>query len=231
MIIAIDGPAGSGKSTVSRLLAERLGGVYLDSGSMYRAVAWALGQYHLVDAEDTELERVLPTLPLEFVVRDRAVQILWRGVPLGVEIRTPEITRMASAIAQREPVRRFLLNQQRRVACEGTVVAEGRDMTTVVFPEADVKVFLTATPEERARRRVAQYREQGVEADFGDVLEGIAARDHADTNRPIAPLKPAHGAVLVDTSHLSIAEVVQVLVNLVENINKKETSLERSRAD
>ncbi len=231
MIVAIDGPAGSGKSTISRLLAERLGGVYLDSGAMYRAVAWALAQNRLLEAQDTVLERVLPTLPLDFAVRDGRLHILWKGVPLGAEIRTPEVTRTASAVAQREPVRRFLLSRQRGVAHEGLVVAEGRDMGSVVFPGADVKIFLTATLEERARRRVAQYRDQGIDADFQEVLRSLQARDDADTNRSIAPLKPAQGAVLVDTSHLTIAEVVHVLMNVVEKAAKKQAGDGKSRAD
>lgn len=221
MIIAIDGPAGSGKSTIARSVAERLGGVYLDSGAMYRAVAWALSQEHLLDADDAVLESALQSLPLEFVVRDARLLILWRGVPLGLEIRTPETAHAASAIAQKPAVRRFLLHQQRRLAQGAVVVAEGRDMGTVVFPNAAVKVFLTASPEERARRRVAQYREQGMEADFEAVLQGLKARDHADASRSLAPLKPADGAVVVDTSDLSVSQVVQVVMNLVESARKK----------
>lgn len=231
MIIAIDGPAGSGKSTISRLLAERLGGVYLDSGAMYRAVAWALAQEDLLEAQDAVLERVLPTLPLEIAVGGGCTRVLWHGNPLGSEIRTPEVTRAASTVAQREPVRRFLLHKQRQAAKEDIVVAEGRDMGSVVFPDAELKIFLTATPEERARRRVAQYRDQGIEADFQDVLQSIEARDNADSNRSIAPLKPAQNAVVVDTSHLSIAEVLQVLMNLVENAAEKQPRDGRPRAD
>lgn len=232
MIIAIDGPAGSGKSTISRLLAERLGGVYVDSGAMYRAVAWALAQKRALDAQDTVLERLLPSLPLEFAVRDGRVHISWNGVPLGPEIRSPEVTQAASAMAQREPVRRFLLEKQRQAAHQGgVVVAEGRDMGSVVFPDAEVKVFLTASPEERARRRAAQYRDQGIEVDVRDVLRSLQERDDADSRRSIAPLKPAQGAVLVDTSRLAIAEVVQVLMNLVENAAKKQTRHGRSHAD
>ncbi len=230
MIIAIDGPAGSGKSTIARLLAERLEGVYLDSGAMYRAVAWALTQKRLLDADDAALERVLPTLPLAFGVQDQKLHILWQGVPLGLEIRTPEIAQAASTIAQKKPVRRFLVEQQRRLSDTSLVVAEGRDMGTVVFPNAEVKIFLTASSEERARRRMAQYHEQGTQADFQAVLQAIEARDHADANRSLAPLKPADGAVVIDTSGLSVAQVLQVVMDLVKNA-KKGTRAQTSRAD
>ncbi|ROQ91103.1 (d)CMP kinase [Desulfosoma caldarium] len=222
MIIAIDGPAGSGKSTIARSVAERLGGVYLDSGAMYRAVAWALSQEKLLDADDTVLDRALSNLPLEFMVHDARLLILWRGVPLGLEIRTPQTAHGASTIAQKPVVRRFLLHQQRRLARGAVVVAEGRDMGTVVFPDAAVKVFLTASPEERARRRMAQYREQEMEADFEAVLQALKERDHADASRSLAPLKPADGAVVVDTSDMSISQVVEVVMNLVESARKKQ---------
>lgn len=231
MIIAIDGPAGSGKSTIARCVAEKLGGVYLDSGAMYRAVAWALSCERLLDTDDAVLERALASLPLEFVVRDARLQILWRGAPLGLEIRTPDIAHAASAIAQKPPVRRFLLQHQRRLAQDALLVAEGRDMGTVVFPKAEVKVFLTASPEERARRRVAQYHEQGTHADYQVVLEALKARDHADAHRSLAPLKPADGAVVVDTSGLSIPQVAQVVMDLVESTKRKEAQRKGSRAD
>ncbi len=222
MVVAVDGPAGAGKSTVCRLLARVLAATYLDTGAMYRAVAWALDQKGLSEASDEKIETVLPSLPLEFRVEGNALRIYWEGRPLDDEtLRTPRVSRLASALAQRAPVRSHLMEVQRRLARDRDVVVEGRDMTTVVFPDAELKIFLTASPEVRARRRWKEYREKGIEADFRILLKEIEERDRADAERSLAPLRPAEDAVIIDTSEYSIPQVVEKLHRLARNAGKK----------
>lgn len=215
MIIAIDGPAGAGKSTVCRLLARELGYVYLDTGAMYRAVAWALRQRGFTLEQESRAEEMLSELPLCFVLDDGALAITYEGRRLGEELRHPDITRYASLFSQLQPVRAFLMEWQRRLGAAGDVVAEGRDMSTVVFPDAPVKVFLTANLATRAARRQAEYLQKGITIDYSTLEAQIRERDEADRERPIAPLRPAPDAVILDTSALEIAEVVRVLMDLV----------------
>ena len=215
MIIAIDGPAGAGKSTVCRLLARELGFVYLDTGAMYRAVAWTLLQEGFSKEDESRIGEMIPRLPLRFAMEEGALVVTHRGHRLEEELRDPEITRYASLFSRLAPVRAFLMDWQRRLGAEGNVVAEGRDMSTVVFPDALVKVFLTADLPTRAARRQAEYREKGISIEYSALEAQIRERDEADRERPIAPLRPAADAVILDTSALEIAEVVQELRDLV----------------
>jgi cytidylate kinase len=198
-IVAIDGPAGAGKSSVARAVADELGFTYLDSGSMYRAVALAA------------LERGLPAAS---VAGDLDIEVGPRvrvdGRDVTSEIRTPEVSEAASAAASDPAVRRALVAQQRRLLSRGDWVAEGRDIGTVVAPEADVKVFLTADPAERARRRAAELG-----ADVATVQAEQAIRDQRDSTREHSPLKPAPGAVELDTTGLSLGDVVSRVIELV----------------
>jgi CMP/dCMP kinase len=212
MVIAIDGPAGAGKSTAARQLARELGFIYLDTGAMYRAVAWALRREDLRFRETTlSLER-LEQLPVQFQLAAGEIVIGYRGKPLGDELRGPEITNMASRVSQLPAVREFLTGWQRRLADEGDVVAEGRDMTTVVFPDTPFKVYLTADIATRARRRQLEYHQKGVEIDYELLEAQIRARDEADQQRSFAPLRPAADAFLLDTTHLDAAEVLRQLI-------------------
>lgn len=214
-IIAIDGPAGAGKSTVSRLLAKELGYTYLDSGAMYRALAWAL-QREGVDLEaEAHVARALPELALEFSARGGSLLIHCGGKALEDELRNPEMAAYASRISQMRAVRTFLTEWQRKLAEAGKVVAEGRDTATVVFPHAGVKVFLTADPAARAGRRHAEYLAKGIRVDYAVLERQIRERDEADSTRCLAPLRPADGAVILDTSDLDISEVVSRLMDLV----------------
>lgn len=228
MIVTVDGPAGAGKSTVCRLLAKELGFTYLDTGAMYRAVAWAWlavpralrdptpGNAWSAQEVPRSLE-ALQDLPLRFGIQDRSMTIHHDGMPLGVEIRSPEITQLSSRISQEECVRSFLTQWQRRLAREGDVVAEGRDMGTVVFPDAALKVYLTASLRARTLRRLAEYAQKGVATDY-DSLEGeIRARDEQDSGRRLAPMRPADDALLIDTSEMTIDAVVSLLKGLVLN--------------
>jgi len=208
-VIAIDGPAGSGKSTVARRVADRLGLDYLDTGAMYRAVAFA-AMRRGVDPEDRETVARLATR-IELQVSDAGVTV--DGVDATIEIRSPEVTRAVSAVAANLDVRRELVRRQREwVAERGGGVVEGRDMGSVVFPDADVKVYLTANDRERATRRSQEM----LDMHFDQVAADIARRDHVDSTREASPLARAADAVTVDTTGRSIDEVVSVVLDLIE---------------
>lgn len=202
-VVAIDGPAGAGKSTVARLVAEKMGYAYINTGSLYRAVAYA-GL-----AAGKELEKLdrgfLETLKIVF----RGADLYLNGRKLEAELRTPQCATGASIVAVQPMVREYLLEIQRRAADAGWIVMEGRDIGTVIFPDAEKKYFVTATAEERARRRLAQSGENEKGAKFEDILAEIKRRDERDSTRETAPLKPAADAVILDTTGLTIAEVVE----------------------
>ena len=217
MIVAVDGPAGAGKSTVCRLLAEKLGFVYLDSGAMYRAVAWVLKQRHLEPEDSTEFSSHLAKLPFRFHIENDALAIYYRDRRLEEELRQPEIAGAASRISQIAAVRNHLTTWQRQLATMGNVVAEGRDTTTVVFPQAQVKVFLTADLATRARRRLLEYQQKNIPADYASIEAQIRDRDMADQQRSLAPLRAAPDALVVDTSSMAIEQVVGRLAAIVQS--------------
>ncbi|HWV36954.1 MAG TPA: (d)CMP kinase [Vulgatibacter sp.] len=218
-IVAIDGPAGAGKSTVSRLAAERLGFALVDTGAIYRAVALAASRAGVAFDDDEGLAEILADLPLEFGPREGGGQgVFLAGEDVSDAIRTPAISLGASAVSARPVVRAGLLELQRRLArgAPRGAVLEGRDIGTVVFPDADAKFFLTAKDDVRAERRYAELKARGVDATFEQVLADQRKRDKDDTERPIAPLQPAEDSVLVDSTHLSKAEVVDRIVAEVD---------------
>lgn len=218
--IAIDGPAASGKSTVAELLAHRLGYLYFDTGVMYRAVTWAalLRGIPIEDepavtllAEQLRIDVTPPTAD-----DGRQYTVLADGVDVTWAIRTPEVDANVSPVSAYPGVRRALVAQQRRVAAGGRVVMVGRDIGTVVLPDADFKLYLDASVEERARRRWREVRARGEEADYEGVLVSMRRRDRIDSNREVAPLCVAEDAVVVDTTDLSIEEVLAEVERLVE---------------
>ncbi|MFL5457135.1 MAG: (d)CMP kinase [Myxococcales bacterium] len=208
-IIAIDGPAGAGKSTVARKLARRLGYAMVDTGAIYRAVALAAQRAGIAWDDDAGLTRLLePGLPIAFGEHD---EVSLGGEKITAAIRTPEISRGASVVSARPVVRARLLGLQRNLgrATQRGAVLEGRDIGTVVFPDATVKFFLTASDEARARRRHAELAGKGHEVELSDVLNDQMRRDRNDSERAIAPLKPAPDAIIVDTTGLDLDEVVE----------------------
>jgi cytidylate kinase len=205
-IITIDGPAGAGKTTVSRLLAEKLGCVRVDTGALYRAVAYEIHRQQIPWKTDEDLTAFLSRLDLNVMLKNEEMRILSSGLDITPLIRTPEITMLASAVSARPPVRAALLGIQRRIAQQQDAVFEGRDMGTVVFPDATVKFFLEADLAVRARRRFDEMPD--AEKDLFRIQADMAARDEQDSRRAHAPLKPASDAVLIDSSRLTASQVV-----------------------
>ena len=218
MIIAIDGPAGSGKSTVAKKVAKLLGFHYLDTGAMYRSVAWLALERGVALDDAAGVARLAADNPVVFAHEDGnplASGVAIDGRDVTVEIRTPRIDKSVSAVSAIPAVRAALTEQQRAIAASDDIVMEGRDIGTVVFPNAEVKVFLTASAEERARRRALQNAERGFgETDAAVILADIVARDAADSSRDVAPLVAAEDAVNLDTTGMSIDEVCEAIAEL-----------------
>lgn len=211
--IAIDGPAGAGKSTIAKEIAKNLGFVYVDTGAMYRAIALHLLRND-IEAEETEaLEKSLTDISIRISYSGGEQQIILNGENVTGQLRQEEVGNMASKSAANPKVREKLLQLQRDLARENDVVMDGRDIGTFVLPDADVKIYLTAGVEERAKRRYLELEEKGIPADMEKIKEDIRTRDYQDMNRSIAPLKKAEDAVLVDSSKLTIAEVRDCIVD------------------
>lgn len=220
MIIAIDGPAGSGKSTVAKQVARTLGFHYLDTGAMYRSVAWHALEHGVDVCDEASLARIARDERIVFSHEPGnpiATGVSIGGADCTRQIRTPEVDRAVSAVSSVPAVREALVEQQRAIASGDDIVMEGRDIGTVVFPDAELKVFLTATPEERARRRAGQNAEKGYgETDEQVILSDIMARDEADSTREVGPLAAADDAYVLDTTGLSIDEVCEVISTVAE---------------
>lgn len=220
--VAIDGPAGAGKSTVAKRLAERLGFLHVDTGALYRTVALAASRAGAAWDDEARIAAVA-----EAIVSERrigmergkdgaAMRVLLDGEDVSTAIRTPEMSAGASRVSAIGAVRQALLDLQRQAGASGGVVLEGRDIGTVVFPDAEVKLFLTATPEERAQRRYEEMIEKGVTTTYEATLEDQKARDKADTERKVAPLRKADDAVLVDSTGRNVDEVIEEMVRVVQ---------------
>jgi len=212
LLITIDGPAGAGKTTVSRGLADRLGYRYIDTGALYRGVALAV-QIRGVDPEnDDDLKLLCSDLSLTIVRKKEGLGLFLNGENISNRIRTPEITMLASAVSARPVVREFLLDLQKDLGREKAAVFEGRDMGTVVFPDADIKFFLDASTHTRAQRRYAEQKTKSSQT-MDEVERDIQQRDRNDSTRDVAPLKPATDAIIIDSTELNADEVVDLMVS------------------
>ena len=214
-VIAIDGPAGAGKSTVAKIVAEKLGYTYIDTGAMYRGVAWKTLQQSQ-EVTDEAILHAVRDIDVRLACTENGPRVTVDGTDVTQAIRTPEVTHIVSHVAALGPVREKMVELQRVMAADGAVVMDGRDIGTNVLPNADVKIFLTASVEERARRRCDEMKEKGYAVDFEELKKEIADRDKQDSERAISPLRQAEDAVLLDSTALSIDEVVARIMELLE---------------
>ena len=222
LTIAIDGPSGAGKSTVARALSKRLGYLYIDTGAMYRTVALRAKEKGISPENELALSRLASSLRIAFVTEGEQTRVFCDGEEMTEAIRSPEISRLASSISRQKGVREALVRMQREIGKEGGVVLEGRDIGTVVFPNADVKFYLDAETDERARRRYHEMVQKGVKVDLKETQEELVQRDHSDMHRNHSPLKKADDAVFIDSTHRSVAEIVEEMVRVVKAKAKRE---------
>ncbi|MCH8157557.1 MAG: (d)CMP kinase [Nitrospinae bacterium] len=217
MIIAIDGPAGSGKSTVAKIVAGKLDFRYIDTGSMYRSVAWKSLQKNVDLDDEAEVAGITRETKIELVPGKNGQLVFVDGEDVTDRLKQETISRAAAVVAAQSAIRDIMTAKQREMGNQGNVVMDGRDIGTVVFPQADRKFFLDADPEERGRRRFAELKAKNQEAnaDLATIIEQVKQRDHEDRNRKIAPLKQADDATLIDTTHLSIDEVVEQIMKTI----------------
>lgn len=216
-VITIDGASGTGKGTVSQMLAKRLGWKLLDSGALYRVLALAAQKHGVALENETALQVLAEYIDVQFLaVESKPPHILLEGEDVSEIIRTEKMGNAASKIAALPAVRSALLNRQRAFRESPGLVADGRDMGTVVFPDADIKIFLTASPEERAERRFKQLKEKGINVNLGDLVEELRERDQRDQERAVAPLRPADDAVCINTDHLTAEEVVGQVLSVMQ---------------
>ncbi len=213
--VAIDGPAGAGKSTIAKAAAQMLGFVYVDTGAIYRTVGLAAKQRGYAPDAHAQVVGMLPELEIDMRYVDGVQRMFLDGRDVSDEIRTPEASHYASNVSAMPEVRAFLMDMQRDMAVRYDVLMDGRDIGTVVLPNAQLKIFLTASAEERARRRYAQLMEKGTEETYASVLAEINERDKRDSQRAAAPLKQAEDAVLLDTSCMTAEESIQAVIDLV----------------
>ena len=213
--IAIDGPSGSGKSTLAKAVSSELGIVYVDTGALYRTVGYFVYLNGKNPADEEEVKALLPQIKIELKYENGAQRVILNGEDLGDKIRMPQMSMYASSVSALPAVRAFLLDMQKKLARENSVVMDGRDIGTVIIPDADVKIFLTANNETRAKRRTLELISKGVDAKYEDVLADMIERDKHDKNRDIAPAIPADDAVIFDNSIMTVEESVAEIVRLL----------------
>ena len=215
--VAIDGPAGAGKSTISKSAAKELGFIYVDTGALYRTVGLAASRKNVEPVQGEEVNNLLDSIKVELTFNDKGEQVvLLNGEDVSAFIRTPEASMMASKISAIPQVRAYLLDLQRNMATTNNVIMDGRDIGTVVLPNAEVKIFLTATPEARATRRYKELVEKGMDVKYDDILQDVITRDYNDSHREIAPLKQADDAVLADTTEIDLQGSIDLIVSIIK---------------
>ena len=214
--VAIDGPAGAGKSTVAKAVAARLGFIYVDTGALYRAIGVNALRKGIATSDKPAVAATLGDVKVELAFENGVQKVLLNGEDVSAEIRTPAASMAASDVSAVPEVRAFLFDLQRNIAKENNCLMDGRDIGTVVLPDAKVKIFLTASPEIRAGRRYKELIEKGSQVEFKDVLEDLIKRDYNDSHREIAPLKPAEDGMIIDTSELDFESSVNAIINAIK---------------
>ncbi len=217
LTIAIDGPSGAGKSTVARALAKQLGYIYIDTGAMYRSVALRVKEKSISPEDELALSRLALSLHITLIPEGERIRVFCDGQDVTEAIRTPEISRLASHISKQKGVREALVRMQREMGKEGGVILEGRDIGTVVFPDAEVKFYLDAESEERARRRYDEMVEKGVRVDLKETQEELDQRDHNDMHRTHSPLKKANDSIYIDSTRRSVRGIVEEMTRIVKS--------------
>lgn len=220
--VAIDGPAGAGKSTLARAAAKKLGYIYVDTGALYRTVGLKFLNLGFDTELNCDIDKILNDTKIDIKFIDNEQRVFLDGDDVSDKIRTPEASMMASAVSAKPPVRAFLLDMQRKLARENNVLMDGRDIGTVVLPNATVKIFLTASAEVRAKRRYNELIEKGMDVNYQEIYDDMVKRDYNDSHREIAPLKPAEDSVLADTSDCSFDGSLKLILDIIENkVNNK----------
>ena len=213
--IAIDGPSGAGKSSISKSVADKLGFIHVDTGALYRSLAYTVLKKGISANDEISLKNLLKTTKVTIEYVDGVQKVFVNAEDVSDKIRSEEVSMMSSNISKKPIIREFLLDLQRQLAQENNVIMDGRDIGTVVLPNADVKIFLTASPEKRAERRFKQILEKGEKKEYNSILKDIIQRDYQDSHREIAPLKPAEDSVFVDTSDLTFEESVLKITEVI----------------
>ncbi|MBQ3109988.1 MAG: (d)CMP kinase [Clostridia bacterium] len=217
MQIAIDGPAGAGKSTISKFVASEMGYLYIDTGAMYRAIGYKALENNISLDESEKIDAMAKESEIELKITDHGQSIYLDGKDVTGKIRTPEVSMAASKVSAIGGVRRSLVELQRKIAGSNNVIMDGRDIGTVVLPDAEIKIFLTASAEDRAMRRYLELKEKGTETSYQAVLEDMQKRDYQDSHRAESPLKAADDATIIDTSGQTLGESVQLIVDFIKS--------------
>ena len=218
LIIAIDGPAAAGKSTTAKLAAERLGYLYVDTGAMYRAMTLKVLARGIAPDNDEEIGKLAEATEIRLQQDGEELRVWLDGRDVAKEIRSPSVTKAVSAVSSIKKVREVMVREQQRMGSQGGIVLEGRDIGTVVFPQADLKIYMVARVDERARRRQHELRTHGVQVPVDDMVQEIVERDRKDSQRKVSPLRKAEDALVLDTSTLTIGEQVEYIVSKAENV-------------